>query len=119
VDHQNQARAVSGTHDGEKLEKGRTASADEGPGKFVPSDAAMDEYSASRHRYVRPVLVFLPVMVVFAIVHEHPAIAIPITLAGFVVTAVMIGLNYRVARRADLRLKVEKHAWETNRGTEV
>jgi hypothetical protein len=58
-------------------------------------------------------------MVVFAIVHEHPAIAIPITLAGFVVTAVMIGLNYRVARRADLRLKVEKHAWETNRGTEV
>ena len=119
MDHQNHARAVSGTHDGERSEKGRTASGDEVPGKFVPSDAAMDEYSASRHRYVRPVLVFLPVMVVFAIVHEHPAIAIPITLAGFVVTAVMIGLNYRVARRADLRLKVEKHAWETNRGTEV
>ena len=52
-------------------------------------------------------------------VHEHPAIAIPITLAGFLVTVVMIGLSYRVARRADLRLKVEKHAWETNRGAEV
>lgn len=79
----------------------------------------MEEYYASRRRYVRPVLVFLPVMVLFAIVHEHPAIAIPLTLAGFVVTVVMIGSNYRVARRADLRLKVEKHAWETKRGTEV
>jgi hypothetical protein len=115
VDHQNQARAVSGTHDGEQPSKGLTASGDEAPGKFVPSDAAMDEHYASRRRYVRPVLVFLPVMVLFAIVHEHPAIASPITLAGFVVTAVMIGLNYGVARRADLRLKVEKHAWETNR----
>jgi hypothetical protein len=98
---------------------GPTASGDEARGKFVPSDAAMDDYYGSRRRYVRPVLVFLPVMVLFAIVHEHPAIAIPITLAGFVVTVVMIGLNYRVARRADVRLKAEKHAWETNRRAEV
>lgn len=72
----------------------------------------MNEFYASRRRYIRPVLFFLPVMALFAIVHEHQAIAIPLVLVGFVVTAVMIGMNYRVSRRADLRLKAEKRDWE-------
>lgn len=82
------------------------------PGEIEYSEAAMDEWRASRRRYIRPGLVFAPVMVVSYNVHAHEALALSILLGGGVVTWVMIGRNRKVALIADRRLKAEKREWE-------
>ena len=89
----------------------------EGSGQepFKYSEAAMDQWQESRRRYIRPVLVFLPVMAV-AYVKIHNMISVPILLVGTVVALVMVGQNGRIALRADRRLKAEKRDWEARQG---
>ena len=82
-----------------------------GPGEFEYSEAAMDEWRASRRRQIRPVLVFLPVMILFAVLHTQ-MVSVPIVLVGIVVTGVMIVQNGVIGWRADRRLKAEKREWE-------
>jgi len=83
-----------------------------GPGEFAYSEAAMDEWRASRRRQIRPVLVFLPVMVVSYNLHAHEAVALSILLLGGLVTGVMIVQNGVIGWRADRRLKAEKREWQ-------
>jgi hypothetical protein len=84
-------------------------------GKFEPSEAAMDEYCASRRRYFRPALGFLAMMfLLLGLQNLH--VPAPVLLAllgvGFIVWLVMVLQNAVVAMRADRRLKAEKREWE-------
>ena len=83
-------------------------------GKFEPSEAAMDQYRASRRRYFRG-LVFLPVMfLLLGLQNLHvpgPVLLVLLGVAG-IVEFVIIWQNAVVAMRADRRLKAEKHQWE-------
>ena len=75
----------------------------------------MDQYRASRRRYIRPALVFLPVMfLVLGLqnLHVPPPVLVVLLLVGGTVTSVIIWQNAVVALRADRRLKAEKHEWE-------
>jgi hypothetical protein len=87
-------------------------------GKFEPSEAAMDQYRASRRRYFR-VLVFLPVMfLLLGLQNLHVPAPILLVLlgVGFIVTTVIIWQNAVVAVRADRRLRAEKREWDAKRG---
>jgi hypothetical protein len=87
----------------------------EGGGKFEPSEAAMDQYRASRRRYIRPALVFLPVMfLVLGLQNLHvPApVLVVLLVVGGIVTSVIIWQNAVVAMRADRRLRAEKREWD-------
>jgi hypothetical protein len=79
---------------------------------FEPSEAAMDQYRASRRRYSRHALVFLPVMfLTLGLQNLHvpaPVLIAMIGVAG-IVASDMIWQNAAVAMRADRRLKAEKH----------
>jgi hypothetical protein len=84
-------------------------------GKFEPSEAAMDEYRASRRRYFQPALGFLAMMfLLLGLQNLH--VPAPVLLAllgvGFIVWLVMVLQNAVVAMRADRRLKAEKREWE-------
>jgi hypothetical protein len=84
-------------------------------GKFVPSEAAMDEYRASRRRYSRVALVFLPIMfLTLGLQNLHVPAPVLLALLGVagIVCFVIIWQNAVVAVRADRRLKAEKHEWE-------
>jgi hypothetical protein len=79
-------------------------------GNFEPSEAAMDQYRASRRRYFR-VLIFLPVMFLSLVIPQQ-APALVLLGVGGIVTFVIIWQNAVVAVRADRRLKAEKHEWD-------
>ena len=80
--------------------------------KFEYSEAAMDQWRASKRRAIRPPLVFLPFMVVVAIVHDHEVVSVALTLVGMVAALAMAGQNFIIGRRAERRLKAEKREWE-------
>jgi hypothetical protein len=84
-------------------------------GKFEPSEAAMDQYRASRRRYFRPALGFLA-MIFLLLGLQNLHVPAPVLLAllgvGFIVWLVMVLQNGVVAVRADRRLKAEKHEWD-------
>jgi hypothetical protein len=86
----------------------------ESQGKFEPSEAAMDEYRASRRRYSRPALGFLAMMfLLLGLQNLHvPAPVLLVLLGvGFIVWSVMVWRNAIIAIRADRRLKAEKREW--------
>jgi hypothetical protein len=83
------------------------------PGEFQYSEAAMDQWRASKRRAIRPVLVFLPALFLAGVLHDREAVAVTLTLVGMVVYFVMIGQNFVIVRRAERRLKAEKQSWET------
>jgi hypothetical protein len=75
----------------------------------------MDQYRASRRRYIRPALVFLAMMfLVLGLQNLHVPAPVLIVLlgVGFTVWFVMVWQNAVVAVRADRRLKAEKHEWD-------
>ena len=80
-------------------------------GKFIPSEAAMDQFYASRRRYIRPVLVFFPVLFL-ALVIPWKISALVLLGVGLIVVLIMVAQNFMVARRADQRLKAEKREWK-------
>lgn len=73
----------------------------------------MDQFHASRRRYIRPVLVFLPVMFL-ALVLPWEVPALVLLAVGVITVLVMVAQNFMVARRADQRLKAEKREWKAN-----
>jgi hypothetical protein len=82
---------------------------------FKPSDAAMNEFRASRRRNIRPGLVFLPMMFLVIALQKYGAptpVLVTLTSVAGVVSLVTVGQNHTIQRRADQRLKVEKRAWE-------
>ena len=83
-------------------------------GKCEPSEAAMDQYRASRRRYFRG-LFFLPVMfVLLGLQNLHvpaPVLLVLLGVAG-IVEFVIIWQNAVVAVRADRRLKAEMQEWK-------
>lgn len=80
--------------------------------KFEPSEAALDEYYASRRRYIRPVLVFLPIMFLFLAIRKYQVPALILLGVGSIAFFVMIWRNAIIAVRADRRLKAEKREWD-------
>jgi hypothetical protein len=80
--------------------------------KFEYSEAALDEYYASRRRYIRPVLVLFATMLLFFPTRRYEVAALAVVGVGGLVFFVMIGQNYRVERRADKRMKAENREWE-------
>lgn len=75
----------------------------------------MDEYRASRRRYFRPPLVFLPTMfLLLGLQNLHVPAPVLLVLLGMgsIVTFVMVWRNAKVAIRADRRLKAEKREWD-------
>ena len=77
----------------------------------VHSAPAIAEYQRSRRRYMRPALVGLLTLVVAGILRRWEAVALAVVIVGFGVSLVLVSLNYRVARRADLRLAAERMQW--------
>jgi hypothetical protein len=87
-------------------------------GKFEPSEAAMDEYRASRRRYFWPGLGFLAMyflLLGLQNLHVPAPVLLGLLCVGFTVWSVMVWKNYRIARRADLRLKAEKREWDARK----
>jgi hypothetical protein len=87
----------------------------EGREAFKPSDAAMDEYYASRRRNIRPALVSLSMMALVLALREFQApVSVLLAVIGvwIIWSFVLIAQNYTIQRRADQRLKAEKHEWQ-------
>ena len=80
--------------------------------KFEYSEAAMDQWRASKRRSIRPPLVFFPFMVVAVIVHSYEVAAVALTLVGMATALAMTGQNVIIGRRAERRMKTEKKQWE-------
>ena len=80
--------------------------------EFAYSEAAMEQWRASKRRAIRPALVFLPFMVVAVIVHSYEVAAVALTLVGMVAALAMTGQNLIIGRRAERRMKTEKKEWE-------
>ena len=70
----------------------------------------MDQYRASRRRYLRG-LFFLPVMFLVLVIPQQ-APALVLLGVGGIVEFVIIWQNGVVAMRADRRLKAEKREWD-------
>jgi Na+/H+ antiporter NhaC len=84
----------------------------ESRGDFMPSEAAMEEFYASRRRYIRPVLVFLPVMFITLAIRKYEVAALMLIGVGLIVTLFMVAQNGVLAMRADRRLRAEKREWK-------
>ena len=80
--------------------------------KFEYSESALDEYYASRRRYIRPVLVLFAMMLLFFATRKYEVLALTLVGVGMLVFFVLICQNYRVERRADKKMKAEKREWE-------
>lgn len=72
---------------------------------------AMDQWRASKRRAIRPVLVFVP-LILLALVLPNEAAGVTLSLGAMTIGYVMIWQNFVVVRRAERRLKAEKMAWE-------
>ena len=81
--------------------------------EFEYSEAAMDQWRASKRRSIRPPLVFFPFMVVAVIVHSYEVAAVTLTLVGTAAALAMTGQNVIIGRRAERRMKTEKKEWES------
>jgi hypothetical protein len=83
--------------------------------KFEPSEAAMEEYYASRRLSKRPVLVFLPTSFL-ALGLQQLGVPMFVNLvllgAGTIAAFVLTTKNAKIMRQADRRLKAEKREWE-------
>lgn len=78
----------------------------------------MDEYYASRRRNIRPVLVSLPILALVLVLRKYGApVFVLLALIGvwMIAFSVLIAQNFTVQRRADQRLKAEKHEGDARR----
>jgi hypothetical protein len=84
-------------------------------GKFEPSEAAREEYDASRRLSKRPVFVFLPTSFL-ALGLQQLGVPMLVTLvllgAGTIAALVLTTKNAKIMKQADRRLKAEKQDWE-------
>jgi hypothetical protein len=83
--------------------------------KFEYSEAALDQYYASRRRNVRPSLVFLIMMFSGLALQKFGApmlVLLVLWSVGMIAVFVVVAQNFRIQRRADMRFKAEKREWE-------
>lgn len=81
-------------------------------GEFEYSEAALDQWYASRRRYIRPVLVLGSTLLLIPVMRKWELAGVVLLCLAVSVIFVMVAQNYVIERRADKRLKAEKHEWE-------
>jgi hypothetical protein len=81
--------------------------------KFEYSKAALDQYYASRSRYKRPVLLLASMLLLIPL-RKYYVLVIVLALVGMIAGFVMVAQNYRIERRADKRLHMEKREWDAS-----
>jgi hypothetical protein len=85
--------------------------ADESSEKFEYSKAALDQYYASRSRYKGPFFVMVSILLLIPL-RKYEVLVLVLLGVGGIAGFVMVAQNYRVGRRADKRLHMEKREWD-------